>query len=369
MKIKTQIVVTTIVLGLLAVAVTTTYAGGITPVPKLLWVTEDSKLIATNEQGSRDTLFQDTGRLLGPFRDLAIDYTSFPPSPRLVGSTVYISERGVCGGTAGRIVRVDITGGPVNPLTEVIAGLNCPSGVAFDHDTKLLYWSDREEGKIYCTNPVVPAPVRIQVLSGLVFPEGVRVCSDAEKSCGRPGHIFWTELETISEASVAGLNVCTPLVIGDVVVIGLGEPVGLSIGSEKIFWTDKGSGKIARADIDGIGQIGEDIADAVDSVGIGLEFLGNPGNPPDRMFWTIPNDTTRGTNPKIKMRVPGGMVGDPDQDVAIPGGPGPVAGIRVIPPPGQRQIPATSTWGVVVMLLLLLAGGTIAIRQLRASTS
>ncbi|MCH8244208.1 MAG: hypothetical protein IH897_16600 [Planctomycetes bacterium] len=75
------------------------------------------------------------------------------------------------------------------------------------------------------------------------------------------------------------------------------------------------------------------------------------------MSWTRTDDE------KFKKRaINAGGGGNP-----LASNPGPVTGVRVLLPPGQ--IPTISAWGAVVMLLLVLAGGAIAFRHIRASTS
>ncbi len=56
MKIKTHIAVTIIAIGHLAAPVATTHAGGITPVPKLIVVTEASAVIVEDSAGNSDDI-------------------------------------------------------------------------------------------------------------------------------------------------------------------------------------------------------------------------------------------------------------------------------------------------------------------------
>ena len=137
---------------------------------------------------------------------------------------------------------------------------------------------------------------------------------------------------------------------------GLNSPVGLSIGKDRVYWTDTGTDKIGRADL---GALNSNVNTAfvnnvTASVGISLGFQGNS---PQTMFWT---DTASG---KIRNREIG-VMGDGDDFSTDPG---PVTDLRVLRP--GRAIPTISTWGAVVLLLLVILAGTVVFRPVRASAS
>lgn len=137
---------------------------------------------------------------------------------------------------------------------------------------------------------------------------------------------------------------------------GLDTPVGLSIGRDKVYWTDTGTDKIGRADLDPPNTNVEDsfVENVVDSVGISLGF---EGNSPQAMLWTL-TDAGKIRNRDID------DAGDGDDFSTDPGS---ITDIRVIRP--GRAIPTISTWGAVILLLLVIAAGTVVFRPVRASAS
>lgn len=137
---------------------------------------------------------------------------------------------------------------------------------------------------------------------------------------------------------------------------GLDTPAGLSISKTRVYWTDKGTDKIGRADLGAVDSNKEVafVDNVTDSVGISLGF---EGNSPKAMFWTLTDD---------------GKIRNRDIDVAGDGDdfstdPGTITDLRVIRP--GRAIPTISTWGAVILLLLVIAAGTVVFRPVRASAS
>ena len=381
MKIKKHIVVTIIVIGHLAVSIKTTHAGGITPVPKLVAVTEDRVVISENNGGAVREVYSDSRRQSSAgagFRDLAINSLDARPQD-FVGAKIYIADA-----DTGRILRLMI--GDHDPqnaadVTIMVQGLTSPSGVAFDRDSRLVYWSDETDGIIYrttvpeagflivgcvATNGGCGEEVFLAATNPIRPRENVRVCSASDERCGNAGSIYWTERKEPAESdtgTVMFANLGPPNPTTNVLVSGLHTPVGLSIGGDHIYWTDTGTSTIRRADLATTGQdpsVKPLVLNVFGSVGIGIAFdrAGLAPIEAAKMFWTR-------TAGEIRERdIDGDGGGNP-----FGGPPGPVTGIRVLPPPGLLGIPTTSTWGVVIMLLLVLAAGTVALRQIRASTS
>ena len=159
MKIKAHIVVTIIGIGHLTVPVATTHAGGITPVPKLVAVTESQEMHTEGRAGDPNLILVDSGQqaargITGQgYRDLAINRHGSNPG-NFNGTKIYIADANAGQGT-GRILRVLITsGGPPYPITTMFNNLPSPNGIAFERraGVDILYWSDKVDKKIYWTN-------------------------------------------------------------------------------------------------------------------------------------------------------------------------------------------------------------------------
>lgn len=362
MKSSAKFIGTAIVLGVLILSVGTTRAGGITPVPKSFSVTEAGILSYTDTGGTTTTIYDDSvrnGRVATGrgFRGLALDRRTANPSDQ-IGLKIYIADAGT-DGTNGRILRVEIVGPGIPETAEVLlSGLSFPNGIAFDPSTDLLYWSDKTDGKIYRADATATPPLaKVSVLCSLSSPHIVRICSSSDKTCKKRDKIYWTEpgSNKIRRAKLSTLSTCSRGTLEDLVT-GLDNPVGLSIGRDKVYWTDTGTDKIGRADLDPPNTNVEDsfVENVIDSVGISLGYqIGNPKN----MFWTLTD------NGKIRNRdIDGAGNGD---DFST--NPGSITDIRVIRP--GRAIPTVSTWGVVILLLLVIAAGTVVFRPVRASAS
>ncbi|MCH9003230.1 MAG: hypothetical protein IIC02_11710 [Planctomycetes bacterium] len=364
MKSSAKFIGTAIVLGVLILSVGTTRAGGITPVPKSFSVTEAGILSYTDTGGTTTTIYDDSARngrvATGRgFRGLALDRRTANPSDQ-IGLKIYIADAGT-DGTNGRILRVEIVGPGIPETAEVLlSGLSFPNGIAFDPSTDLVYWSDKTDGKIYRADTTATPPLaKVSVLCSLSSPGNVRVCPSSDRTCGRRDKIYWTEAGSrkVRRARLSTLTSCARSVPEDLVNLGPGHtPVGLSIGRNRVYWTDTEADVIGRADLGAVDSSVETafVNNVVDSVGISLGFQGDS---PQAMLWTL---TDAG---KIRTRGIDGA-GDGDDFSTDPGS---ITDIRVIRP--GRAIPTVSTWGVVVLLLLVIAAGTVVFRRVRVSAS
>lgn len=286
--------------------------------------------------------------------------------PGQVGLKVYIADAGAGVGN-GKILRIEIVEGdpPYEVAEELLVGLQSPAGIAFDPKTDFVYWSDETEGVIYRANATGATLVNVEVVvSGLSSPKIVRICSATDRVCGNRDKIYWTEPgdSRIGRATLSSLSVAGAATAAGDLVTGLSSPAGLSIGKNKVYWTATDTDEIGRANLGAVNSAVNFtfVDNVIDSPGISLGFQGESAK---QMFWTL-TDTGRGPG-AIQHRNIDGDTGDGTE--FTDGNPGSVTDIRVLRP--GRAVPTVSTWGVVVLLLLVLAAGTVVFRPLRASPS
>lgn len=164
--------------------------------------------------------------------------------------------------------------------------------------------------------------------------------------------IYWTDLVGPGLATIrrADLNGSNPVTI----VTGLTEPLGLAVDPEgaKIYWTEASTQRIQRANLDGSGV--EDLVVGLDTpTSIDLDLSEG------KMYWTDSASTGQvnriqkanldGSNPEVVI-----------SNVGFPWG------ISVLP---TSSIPTVSSWGILILLILLVTASTVVIGHQRHVTS
>ena len=117
--------------------------------------------------------------------------------------------------------------------------------------------------------------------------------------------------------------------------------IALDIVGDKIYWTDIATDKIQRANLDGAGV--EDLLSGIHAFGIALDVTGG------KMYWTSIQGKIERAN------LDGSVV-----ETVLDNGLGQPTGIAL---DLRRSIPTLSEWGLIAMLGLFLAMGTLIIRR------
>ena len=145
------------------------------------------------------------------------------------------------------IRRANIDGSNVQDI--VTTGLRTPTDIAVDLNWNKLYWTDSGTDKIQWAN-LDGSNIEDIVTTGLRTPTGIVVDTFW-------GNVFWIDSGTdkIQRASLTSSDVI-PTRISDVVTTGLRTPTDIAIDPYdpnlgKIYWTDSGTDKIQRANLDG----------------------------------------------------------------------------------------------------------------------
>ena len=102
--------------------------------------------------------------------------------------------------------------------------------------------------------------------------------------------MYWTQDGTTTNKIQRANPNGSPVVVTDVVTTGLDAPSGIAVDASglKMYWTDVGTDKIKRADLDG-GNVENPLSSLDDPRGIALDVAGG------RMYWT-----ESGTNKGIR---------------------------------------------------------------------
>jgi len=175
------------------------------------------------------------------------------------------------------------------------------------------------------------------------------VCSGGVAVDAAAGKLYWSDLHnenTIKRANLDGSEVETLLPeAGSPGALALDLPAG------KIYWSQKyGPGIVMRADLDGSNV--ETIVPGEDrSRGMALDLHAG------KLYWTINEDSLR----EIRRANLDGSDAELLLEVAA------VWQIAIDPTPGDVVVPAVSTTGVVVLLLVLLAISTRWLRRASAA--
>ena len=177
-----------------------------------------------------------------------------------------------------KIQRANLDGSGVEDL--VTSGLSGPSALALDSGAGKMYWTDFGTDKIQRAN-LDGSGVEDLLTSGLSNPFGLALDLGA-------GKMYWTDFGTdkIQRANLDGSGV------EDLLTSGLSGPEGLALhlGAGKMYWTDYGTEKIQRANLDGSG-----VEDLVTSglrgpSGLALDTSGaaggGGGSGAGKMYWT-----------------------------------------------------------------------------------
>ena len=178
-----------------------------------------------------------------------------------------------------KIQRANLDGSNIEDI--VTQGLSSPSGIALDVAGGKMYWTDFRTAKIQRANldgSSIQDLVKLQYSwsgdpGGIWFGGPVGIALDVEG-----GKMYWTDSGTdkIQRANLDGSN------IEDIVTQGLEIPgdIALDVVGGKMYWTDAHTDKIQRANLDG-----SNIEDLVTRRlngpdGIALDVVGG------KMYWT-----------------------------------------------------------------------------------
>jgi hypothetical protein len=121
------------------------------------------------------------------------------------------------------------------------------------------------------------------------------------------------------------------------------------VAAQKIYWTDNGSNKIQRANMDG-SSIEDLVTTGIDFVrGMALDLSGG------KIYWA-----DAGTDKIQRANLDGSNI----EDVVATGLGSPFD--VVLEPPPPQPVPAVSSWGVLALgILMLTAGSIVVVRQER----
>ena len=314
-----------------ALALTVGFGASMAKADRVYWtVFEPPEIQRANLDGSNvELLLDDADGLSQP---ISIDLY-------LAGGKMYFTNAG-----DATIRRADLDGaGP----EELITGLGLLSGIALDADNEMVYWCDFGTDKIQRAN-LDGTGVEDLVTTGLVKPQSIALDVAGEK-------MYWTDTEA-HRIQRAGLN-------GDGVedlVTGLGSLSGiaLDVPTGRMYWCNWTDGVIHRANMEiPDGETADNRTDIEDVVtglvypnGIALDLVHG------MMYWAD-TDTA-----KIQRAT---LDGEIVQDiVAVDGLPMGVALDVSLAP-----IPTVSEWGMVAMVLLMLAASSVVFSRMKRHTA
>jgi sugar lactone lactonase YvrE len=311
----TSIVITTLI-GL------TGFAAAPANADKVYWTVFDGPRIQrANLDGSEvELLLDDTDGVSQP---ISIDL-------HLGGGKMYFTDPGVA-----RVRRADLDG---ENLEDLVTGLGLLSGIAVDPANRKIYWCDFGTDKIQRAN-LDGTGVTDVVTTGLVKPQGIALDVVGER-------MYWTDTDAhkIARASLEGEEI-------EDLVTGLGSLAGiaLDVSNGKMYWCNWTDGIVHRANLE-IPQ-GETPGSRSDIENVVAGLMYPNGLALDLthglMFWTdtdtmsIHRATLDGQGVQTIVTIDEGLISGITLDVS--------------PDP----VPAVSTWGLAVMILLMLSAGTV----------
>ena len=183
-------------------------------------------------------------------------------------------------GYTGKIQRANLDGTHVE---DIITGLTGLSNIVLDVAGGKMYWTDSGAGKIQRANldgsNVQDLVTGLEDISGIVLalsstPADAQI--EVPPIVSEILHIYWTDSGTgkIQRANLDGSNVQD-------LVTGLESPeyIAFDVAFGKMYWTDSGAGKIQRANLDG-SNLEDLITGLVQPRGIALDVVGR------KMYWT-----------------------------------------------------------------------------------
>jgi hypothetical protein len=174
---------------------------------------------------------------------------------------IYWTGMGVPADDDGFILRSDLDG--ENVVTIVAAGgTYTPKQLKIDHESRKLYWSDREGMRVMRAN-LDGSELETLVTTGM----GAGDRSDSENWCvgialdTARGHVYWSQkgpdngmVGSLRRAGIAMPGGQTSIDRTDIEVLfeGLPEPIDidLDLPNGHIYWTDRGDDTINRAPIE-----------------------------------------------------------------------------------------------------------------------
>ena len=234
--------------------------------------------ITVRDAGGRSASATATVTVTEPPADLAVPAVSGPGFPLTPGQSfqlqVTVQNRGAgpAGATTLRYYRssdATITGGDTLVGTDTVSGLS-PSG----HAVKSIQLTAPASDGTYYYGACVD-PVSGESRTGNNCSPSIQVTVMAATAVGK---MYWTDFGTdkIQRANLDGSGV------EDLVTSGLNDPWGLAldVGARKMYWTDFGTDKIQRANLDGSG-----VEDLVTSGLSGLRGLALDVGA-RKMYWT-----------------------------------------------------------------------------------
>jgi hypothetical protein len=203
----------------------------------------------------------------------------------LAGGKIYFTENGLF---TNRIHRANLDG--TSPQALVTTGLSSPESIQLDVAAGKMYWSDSVTKKIQKAN--LNGTSVTDVYSAASAPKGLSLDIPA-------GKIYWVEDEMIgTDDRVRSANMNGSGGITDLVVTGLQSPYGVIVNAAegKVYWSDYGTDKIQRANLNGTGV--EDVLTGIAfplhlAFGIGAEAVTN----------TSPVITSNGGGPTASINI------------------------------------------------------------------
>ena len=150
---------------------------------------------------------------------------------------------------ADKIQRADLDGSNAEDL--IATGLSDPHSIALDVFAGKMYWTDIGAGTILRANMEDGSNIEDLITDGM-NPAGIALDVSA-------GKMYWMDMGdgTILRANMEDGSNEDPLVIGLGVLdtsgfeLNRGSSIALDVPAGKMYWTDRVSGKIQRANLDG----------------------------------------------------------------------------------------------------------------------
>ena len=207
---------------------------------------------------------------------------------------------------------------PSDTIAEIVTtGLRTPTNIAVDMNTNHVYWTDSGTDKIQGSN-LDGFNIEDIVTTGLRTPTDVEVDTFT-------GYIYWVDSGTdkIQRANLydtmAGSSI-NPADIQDIITTGLRTPTDIALDAYdpnlgKVYWTDSGTDKIQRANLDG-SNVQDLVTEGLRTpTGIALDLIEG------KMYWTdsgtdkIQRANLDGSNIEdivTGLRTPTGIAVDPE---------------------------------------------------------